>query len=220
MKIFLTWLALSIWLLVLAGSLINVSARSQDAALKLYKLVEKPPFSELSPAFVDAVSIGHKGVIDDMLLFYTLNYLMDSRLRGADPAEVQMALKATTRLHPKIETIYMFGCLVLALEMKHPEACEPLITDGINLFPDGWRLPVTLGTILFHTMKDDAKAAIFYEIAAQKPDAPAFAKSLAIKLRNRAKPDPVELEALIQTIGTSFGEDMVRKFYSTGGDQK
>ncbi len=220
MKKFLTWLALSIWLLLLVGGLVNVSARSQDAATKHYNFVEKPPFSELSPAFIDVVSIGHKGIIDDMLLFHTLNYLMDPRLRGADPAEVQRALKATVRLQPKIETIYMFGCLVLALEMKHPEACEPLIMDGINLFPDGWRLPVTLGTILFHNMKDDARASIFYEIAAQKPDAPPFAKSLAIKLRNRAIPDPAELESLIQTLGTSFGEDMVRKFYSAKGDQK
>ena len=220
MKKMMPWMGLSLWLLVLAGALINVSARSHEAALKYYNFVEKPPFSELSPAFVDVVSVGHKGIVDDMLLFHTLNYLMDPRLRGADPAEVQMALKATTRLQPKIETIYMLGCLVLALELKHPEACEPLITDGINLFPDGWRLPVTLGTILFHNMKDDTKAAIFYEIAAQKPNAPAFAKSFAIKLRSRAKPDPAELEALIQTLGTSFGEDMIRKFYSTGGDQK
>lgn len=220
MKKFVTWIALPIWLLLLAGSLISVSRRSHEAALKYYAFIEKPPFSELSPAFIDVISIGHKGIIDDALLFHALNYLMDVRLRGSDPAEVQMALKATTRLQPKIESIYMFGCLVLALELKHPEGCEPLITDGINLFPDGWRLPVTLGTILFNNMKDDAKAAIFYEIAAHKPNAPSFAKSFAIKLRNRAKPDPIELEAMIQSLGATFGEDMVRKFYAPEGVQK
>ncbi len=210
----------ALWLFLLVGALASVSRRSHQAALKYYALVEKPPFSELSPGFLDVVTLGHRGVVDDALLFHALNYLMDVRLRQMDPAQVEATLKATTRLKPKIESIYMLGCLMLALEFNRPESCEPIITDGIGLFPDGWRLPVTLGTILFHNMKNDARAAIFYELAARSPDAPRFAKRLAIKLRDRSSMDLADLEAIIETLGPVLGEDAVRKFYLSGGGHK
>jgi hypothetical protein len=138
---------------------------------------------------------------------------MDPKLRTVNIENVIAALEATTRLKPRIETVYMFGCLVIALDLKKPEACEPIILDGINLFPDGWRLPVTLGTILYHSMKDEARAAIFYEMASTKRDAPPFAKSFAAKLRNRSHPNTNDIEELIQSLGPVLGEKTIREFY-------
>ncbi len=211
-KIF-NWALVIVWLAALVAGLASISRRTNVAAVKSWELVESPPFSELSPAFVDVVSLGHKGIIDDALLLHTLNYLMDPKLKQASVNDVVEAMKATTRLKPKIETIYMFGCLVIALDLKKPEACEPIIVEGINLFPDGWRLPVTLGTILYHSLKDEARAAIFYELASSKPYAPHFTKSFAAKLRNRSHLDANDVEALIQSLGPVLGEKAVRDFY-------
>lgn len=213
-KIF-KWTLAGVWLMVLGVALTSVSRRTHEAALRSWTLVEEPPFSEVSPAFVDVFSLGHKGVIDDALLLHMLNYLMDPELKDANVDDVVVALKATTRLKPRVETIYMFGCLVIALDLKKPEACEPIILEGINLFPDGWRLPVTLGTILYHSVKDEARAAIFYEMASSKPFAPGFTRSFAAKLRNRSHLDSNDVEALIQSLGPVLGEKAVREFYTT-----
>jgi len=202
-----------VWLAVLIAGLASVSRRTNEAAVRSWTLVDAPPFSELSPAFVDVISLGHKGIVDDALLLHTLNYLMDPKLKQVSVSDVVEAMKATTRLKPKVETIYMFGCLVIALDLKKPDACEPIIMEGINLFPDGWRLPVTLGTILYHSLKDEPRAAIFYDLASSKPYAPPFAKSFAAKLRNRSHLDANDVEALIQSLGPVLGEKAVREFY-------
>ena len=202
-----------VWIGVLAVGLGSVSSRTFEVASNSWKLVVEPPFSELSPEFLDVVSLGHRGVVDDALLFFTLNYLVDERIKSLPPEQIFRALKSTTRLRPRIETIYMFGCLVMALDVKRPDLCEPLIADGISLFPDGWRLPLTLGTILYNNVKDEARAAVFYEIAAAKPYAPTYAARFATKLRDRSQIDPAEMQALIDGLGKFLGRDLVENFY-------
>ncbi|MEY4629943.1 MAG: hypothetical protein RIQ81_63, partial [Pseudomonadota bacterium] len=195
----------TLWLVLLVVALAGVSTRTFQLADKAYKLVNEPPFSELSPEFIDVVTLGHRGVVDDALLVFTLNYLVDVRLKSTPAEDVFAALKATTRLKPRIETIYMFGCLVLAMEMNRPEFCEPIISDGLGLFPDGWRLPLTLGTVLYNNLKDEARAAVFYEIAASKPDAPRYAGRFAAKLRDRSQIDPAEMQVLVDGLGKLLG---------------
>lgn len=213
------WSLVLLWL-VLLFSAVHVSGRKAgEWVATTWRLVDKPPFSEVSPEFLDVISLGHKSVIDDALLFHTLNYLTEPSLKSTPPEEVLAALKGTTRLKPRIETIYMFGCLVLAFDLDAPHMCESVILDGIGLFPDGWRLPVTLGTVLYHKLNDDAKAAIFYEMAADKPYSPPFAKSFAAKLRNRSAPDPAEVEAIISALRGVVGvidEDRIKQFYRDG----
>lgn len=209
------WGVVVVWTGLLVGVLSSVSRRTHESAVSRFTLVDEPPFAGLSPEFMDVVSIGHRGIVDDVLLFHTLNYLMDPKIKSTDPLEVVRALKATTRLRPRIESIYMFGCLVLAIDMKKPEYCEPLIMDGISLFPEGWRLPVTLGTVLFYNIKDDGRAAIFYEMASSRPYAPGFTKSFAAKLRQRASLEASDIDALARALGPVLGERAIRDFYSS-----
>lgn len=216
MRVFVRWLMISIWIGGLGYLIHGSSQDARDWAVKAWRLVEEPPFTGLSPAFVDVFSLGHKSVVDDALLFHTLNYLTEPGIKATPPEDVLAALRATGRLQPKIETIYMFGCLVLALDMDAPHLCEPVILDGIGLFPDGWRLPVTLGTILYAKLKDDAKAAIFYEMAVGKPYAPPFTRTFALKLRNRSQPDPTEVDAIIKSLRGVAGlmdEGQIKEFY-------
>ncbi len=206
-------LAIFVWLGILAVAFASVSGRVFKSASDAWNFVESPPFSEISPEFLDVVTLGHRGVVDDALLVYTLNYLVDERIKVIPPDQLFRALKSTTRLKPRIETIYMFGCLVMALDVKRPELCEPLIVDGIGLFPDGWRLPLTLGTILYNNVKDEARAAVFYEMASTKPDSPHYAGRFAAKLRDRSVIDPDEMGALIDGLEKFIGRDFVENFY-------
>ena len=68
--------------------------------------------------------------------------------------------------------------------------------------PESWRVPVTQAFISAEFLKDSAKAAIYYGVAASRPQAPEFLAPLTRNLIDKQKLSPGDLsETLRKLIG-------------------
>jgi hypothetical protein len=98
------------------------------------------------------------------------------------PDEVQKTILKVTRHGPKIESLYMLSCFVLAFDMHRPDLCEAVTVDGMKAVPQGWRIPMTQGFIDAFNLKDPARAAMYYGLAASRAEAPPYLGTYAAKL--------------------------------------
>ena len=164
-----------------------------------YKLVNAPPLAELDPKTLDALMLGHSGLYDDFALIWANQFLADPKLKESTSAEdLSEALFAIMKHQPKIEGFYIFSCFVLGLDFQRPEYCEKISVEGLKAFPDSWRIPMTQGFIASFVMKDDLKAAAFYQLAASRPRSPEYVGKLAARLTARGFADGQDLNETIQ----------------------
>lgn len=175
-------IAIGLWLLLVAGALHAVTARTWTFAKRDFELLEPPPLTELDPRVLDLVTLGYSGLYDDFIYLWTLQTLADPRLQTMDPETVQASLLQVTRHQPEIETLYMLSCFVLAFDMKRPDLCERVTLDGLKAVPDGWRIPLTQGFLYALQMNDLKNGAMYYGLAASRRDAPEFIGPMTQKM--------------------------------------
>lgn len=211
---------LTIWFAALGYGLYQVSARTTQFAKSSYRLVEPPPLTELDPRIVDIITLGFKGMYDDFLSIWSIQFLVDERVKAQTAEEVFRSIKATTRQRPKIESIYLLSCFVLTFDFKRPELCKDIIIDGMSAMPDSWRIPVTMGFTYAYRLGDNENAAIFYALAASRPGAPQYFSSLSQKLAAKSSLSVEDLQGSLQEIfkggkdGSKMGNfmnDMMQK---------
>lgn len=175
------------------GSELSVEERAA------YKLVNAPPLAGLDPKILDTLMLGHSGLYDDFALIWANQFLADSKLKESTTAEeLATALFAIMKHQPKVEGLYIFSCFVLGLDFQRPEYCERISVEGLKVFPDSWRIPMTQGFIASFIMKDDLKAAAFYQLAASRPKSPEYVGKLAARLTARGFADGQDLNETIQ----------------------
>jgi hypothetical protein len=211
---------MTFWFAVLGYSLFFVSEKTAEFARASYRLVEPPPLASLDPRIVEIVTLGFKGVYDDFLSIWSIQFLVDEKVKAQTAEEVFRSIKATTRQRPKIESIYLLSCFVLTFDLKRPDLCKDIIIDGMSALPDSWRIPVTMGFTYAYRMNDNENAAIFYALAASRPGAPKYFGSLARKLADKSSLTVEDLQGSLQEIfrggedGSRMGEfmnDMMQK---------
>ena len=115
------------------------------------------------------------------------------RVRPANADDVRKAVVDVTHHLPRIENLYLLSCYVLSFDFKRPEFCEGIIQDGLKVFPNSWRLPLTQGLIEVDQLHNRASGAVYYAMAASRSDAPEFLKSYAAKLVNQSDLSPEEV---------------------------
>jgi hypothetical protein len=125
--------------------------------------------------------------------------LADPKLKESTSADdLAKALFAIMKHQPKVEGLYIFSCFILGLDFQRPEYCEKISVEGLKVFPDSWRIPMTQGFIASFVMKDDLKAAAFYQLAASRPKSPEYVGKLAARLTARGFADGQDLNETIQ----------------------
>lgn len=213
-------LLLVAWFGLLVAGWISVSAKTFESARASYRLVEPPPLSQLDRRILDIATLGFKGVYDDFLSIWSIQFLADENIKAQDPGILFNAMKAITRQRPQIESIYLLSCFVFTFDLQKPEYCKELIIDGMAAMPDSWRLPMTQGFIYSSRLNDYANGAAFYAIAASRPGAPAYLKSLSYRLAEKSSLSPDDLRGSLEQIlkgdgkGSRLGEfmnDMIQK---------
>jgi hypothetical protein len=202
----------TIWICILGYGLGLVSNKTRHYATESYRLVEPAPLSSIEPRILNIITLGFRGVYDDFLSIWTIQFLADARLKNFATDEVFAAIKSTTRQRPKIESIYMLSCFVLALDLNRPDLCKEIIIDGMNALPDSWRLPVTQGFIYAYKLNDFANAAIFYSLAASRPGAPSFLKKLSQNMIEKNELSVEDMQTSLLNMFDSAGGSKVGNF--------
>ena len=164
-----------------------------------YKLVTSPPLANLDSKHLNLITFGHRGLYDDFVLVWAIQFLADSELKQkATAEELNSAIVSIVSHTPKVEALYLLSCYVLALDYKRPEFCENISVQGLKAFPKSWRIPMTQGFVASFEEKDDMKAAAFYQLAASRPSSPPYVAKLAARLTERGFANGQDLNETIE----------------------
>jgi hypothetical protein len=188
-------------LLIAIGTCIRTGRSLSPIEKASWKLVSAPPMSGLNSKSIDILTLGHRGIFDDIATIWIIQFLGDKELVKTSSAEdVYKAIYSFTRHQPRMEGIYLLSCFVLALDFDHPEYCESISLDGLKAFPDSWRIPMAQGFIASFKLQDDLKAAAFYQMAASRPNSPEYVGRLAKRLSERGYANGQDLNETIDML--------------------
>jgi hypothetical protein len=135
------------------------------------------------------------------MTIWAIQFLADPQLKEKASAEqLNKAMTSITRHLPRTEALYLFSCFVLAFDYKRPDLCEEFSLRGLKAFPNSWRIPMIQGFIAFFEQKDNVKAAAYYQLAASRPNSPAYVASLAEKLAKRGFANGQDLNETIDML--------------------
>ncbi len=201
-----------VWLSGLCFALYHVGGIVQVEAKKRHVLLGVPALADLDTRLINILTLGHRGLYDDFITIYALQYLIEPDILKLPATDVQKAIRTVSRHRPKIESFYMLSCFVLSLDMKSPELCEPVCLDGMAALPHSWRIPATQGFVYMSLLKDKARAALWYEMAGSKPGAPAYMKSLAGKLAAQAEINISDIEDTLRSLSEVEGGSRLTEF--------
>ncbi len=168
------------------GTCVKIGAKMGTAERASWRLVTSPPLASLKTSRINLVTLGHRGLYDDFATIWAIQFLADQSLtKKATAKEVNDAIRSITQHQPRLESLYLLSCYVMALDFNSPENCEGISVDGLKAFPNSWRIPMTQGFVATYKMNDDLKAASFFELAASRPKSPAYVGRLAKKLSEK-----------------------------------
>lgn len=205
----LSRIAVLAWVVGLALALHAVTGHTWDRAKRDYTVLAPPPLVDVDTRALDVLTLGHRGLYDDLIYIWTLQSLVDKRLKDFPAEQVQKALLRVTRHAPRVEAFYMMSCFILAFDFKRPELCERITLDGLRAVPAGWRIPMTQGFIYAFEMKDPKNAAMYYGLAATREGAPPYVNGYAVKL---IETNQLSVDDLQTTLRGLIGDDGASRF--------
>ncbi len=180
--------------LTIFGACIEIGTNSGKLERQAWKLVSVAPLSSLNTNLINVITLGHRGLYDDFATIWTVQFLAESNLASKSTAdEVYAAIDSVTRHHPKFESLYIIGCFTMADVFKRFDRCEKISSDGMIAFPRSYQIPMVEGVLLMNELKDNLKAAAFFQLAAAAPGSPKYLNSVAEKLIKKGFLDGQEL---------------------------
>lgn len=163
--------------LSVAGASLTLIDRSIYIAQTAAQVHQIPPVEPAAPTALRVASLGWRRAAADAVWLTTIQYF-----GGGDPNERYDSLAALIRtvvtVDPDFEYPYLFGGIVLPWQSDNAAALA-LLDDGQARFPQNALMPYYAGAIARLQLKDDARAAAYFQRAASLPDAPPAAALLA-----------------------------------------
>jgi hypothetical protein len=136
--------------------------------------------------YLREVTIGYREVMADFLWFQTVQYYGAYRKGDHDLHYFRGLVDAVTTLDPHFIEAYYFGSLVASMDQGQIPAAIDLLKRGILANPDNWLLPFQIGFTHYILRQDYERAATWFHLAAQAPDATDFARRFAAYAKQRA----------------------------------
>jgi hypothetical protein len=143
-----------------------------------------------SGRLLEAASAGYQTLAADLLWLKGIQYYGEHRRSDMEYHLAEHIFDTITDLDPKFVGAYRFGAFVLAQDAGLPTAGAELLMKGMRNNPRQWQMPFDLGFLYFITVKDNAKAARYFEIASGFEGAPDIAKRFtAFAYRKAGRPE-------------------------------
>ncbi len=203
-------LAIKLLVLVVAACLFWVTAvHSHEAYKRPDHEVQEPPLINLSARVISVLFLGFKQIYDDFLSIWAVHYLASPNPSIYDLDALERMLHKIARSRQRRETTYIFSCFVLS-QLGRPQACPPILELGMEVLPNSWRIPLTLGFIYTEDLNDPRKAAIYYNVCSTREYSPSYIKGVARKLAQRGG---TTLEALDHSVAEVLGISKESELY-------
>ncbi len=206
------------WLAIVSAGIWHSAGKLRLSADKHWDVLTTPPLTELDTSLINIATLGHRGLYDDFINIWAIQFLFDDRLKHEDPVDVQKSILQITRHQPKLESLYIASCYLLYMEFDRPEMCEEIIVDGLKAFPESWRIPIAQGYMSGYVLRNWEQSAMYYGLAASKPNSPPFLKELVPKLMEKKKLTIDDITSTLDSMRnqdgsklTSFLNDLVRR---------
>lgn len=202
------------------AALLAISSALGPMAARRYRLISPPPLANLDTKILDVVTLGYRGLWDDVAAIWSLQVLLDQRLKSEDLASLNAMLLMIARHGPKVESFYTISCYVLALDLNQAGPCEPLMLAGMRALPMSWRLPATMGSIASLKLQDYQRAAMYFGLAATRPGAPPLLLDLAQRTLANHQLDPNVIVHMLSTVISDTRLHQLSEMLSTRIDKQ
>lgn len=204
-------LAIKLMVLIAAAGLFWVTAvHSHEAYKRPESEVREPPLINLSSRTIAMLFLGFKHVYDDFLSIWAVHYLASPDPSIYDVDALENMLRKIARSRQRRETTYIFSCFVLS-QLDRPQACPPILELGMEVLPGSWRIPLTLGFVYTEDLNDPLKAAIYYNVCAEREYSPSYIKSVARKLAQQGGTTLEELDSSVaEVLGISEDSELYK----------
>lgn len=119
-------------------------------------------------------------------------------------------LNAVTELSPDFLIAHRYGALALSVVVSDVQGATIIWDKAVDRFPKSWAIPYNAGTHAILEEKNPAKAAKYYEIAAQR-GAPPWLYSLSAKLYSETGQKEAALKLYQQSVEDGVPPEILKK---------
>jgi tetratricopeptide (TPR) repeat protein len=163
-----------------------------------------------SGRLLEAASAGYETLAADLLWLKGIQYYGEHRRGDMEYHLAEHIFDTITDLDPEFVGAYRFGAFVLAQDAGLPKAGADLLKKGMRHNPRLWQMPFDLGFLYFITVKDNAKAARYFEIASRFEGAPDITKRFSAFAYRKAGRNDAAL-SLWSEIYESSSNEVIRE---------
>lgn len=181
--------AAALLLFVAAGLLSRHEAARTASAAHTTPLMYLP-----SGRYLRVASLGFDAILADVLFLWSIQYYSNYAIADRYDYLERIYTDVITELDPHYLDPYLVGAMIMTSEARRPEAALRLLDKGIRSNPGDWILPFEAGYTCYQDLKDYARAAGYFEIAAKHPDAHPAVRRFHAEMFNRAGDPRAALE--------------------------
>lgn len=166
-----------------------------------------------SSAGLELLSLGNKGLVADVLFLWAIQYFAQFE-PNSQFLYLDQVFDLITDLDPRYRDAYHIGALIMFIEAEgdpavRKESVLALLDKGIKMVPDDYYIPLEAAWRCHFDFKDHQKAAEYAKIAAERPNADAWAKRmygyLAVQTNVMTTDQAIEhWQGVLESAGSDF----------------
>jgi hypothetical protein len=134
--------------------------------------------------YLKRAAFGYQNVLADFIYLWSIQYYGDPQF-SPKTKYLKHTYNIVTDLDPYFLDAYQTGALFMFYEGRNPSAGLELLKKGMVKNPNAWILPTDAGFYCMLNLKDNGRAATFFEAASNIPSAPTLVKRMLAGTRFR-----------------------------------
>ena len=143
--------------------------------------------------FLKPFTLGFNQLVADYFWIKTVSYFGEHLMSDRKYPWLYHILDLITTLDPHFIWPYYFGGITLSLETQQVGQSNLILKKAMHHHPDNWKFPFFLGFNYWYHSNELSKAASYLKLAAHKPNAPRYLKTLPARLFSAAGQKQVAL---------------------------